>query len=160
MNLKGENKEDDPKTCWRCGYKITSGSICAMCGAVNKETSVGKGAEQHEGRGKRLMAEDFGQEQRGCADGTRCNTDWGGACAHAVGGEVCDGHGMRNARGENAIDCDSRNWGSSNPGANVGVAEEKKTVKEGFEPVMDSDMLDGQRNGGRRKVRQEEAADA
>jgi len=29
--------EGDDKTCWRCGYKV-SGSICAMCGAVNKTT--------------------------------------------------------------------------------------------------------------------------
>jgi hypothetical protein len=31
----GRKADNDDKTCWRCGYKV-SGSICAMCGAVNK----------------------------------------------------------------------------------------------------------------------------
>jgi len=31
----GLNADDEDKKCWRCGYKV-SGSICAMCGAVNK----------------------------------------------------------------------------------------------------------------------------
>lgn len=32
------NNEDEHKTCWKCGYNV-SGSICPMCGAVNKTDS-------------------------------------------------------------------------------------------------------------------------
>jgi hypothetical protein len=32
------NTEDEDKTCWKCGYNV-SGSICPMCGAVNKTDS-------------------------------------------------------------------------------------------------------------------------
>src|SRR5271167_3166709 len=27
---------EEGKKCWRCGFKIPNGSICPMCGAVNK----------------------------------------------------------------------------------------------------------------------------
>lgn len=27
---------EEGKTCWRCGYNFPTGSICPMCGAVNK----------------------------------------------------------------------------------------------------------------------------
>lgn len=27
---------EECKSCWRCGFKFSSGSICPMCGAVNK----------------------------------------------------------------------------------------------------------------------------
>lgn len=34
---KDMSSEEDKK-CWRCGYKILSGSICAMCGSVNESS--------------------------------------------------------------------------------------------------------------------------
>ena len=33
--FSGVNTEDGDKACWKCGYNV-SGSICPMCGAVNK----------------------------------------------------------------------------------------------------------------------------
>jgi hypothetical protein len=35
VSWSGRKADNDDKTCWRCGYKV-SGSICAMCGAVNR----------------------------------------------------------------------------------------------------------------------------
>ena len=29
-------KKEEGNTCWRCGYNFATGSICPMCGAVNK----------------------------------------------------------------------------------------------------------------------------
>jgi len=51
-----EDYADPPKTCWRCGYKISSGIICPMCGAVNKEPSAYHDEE------KTLTPEDAGQQ--------------------------------------------------------------------------------------------------
>ena len=53
----GENREDNSKTCWRCGYKISTGIICPMCGAVNKEPWTAYQDEK-----ETLTPEDAGQQ--------------------------------------------------------------------------------------------------
>lgn len=35
-NVEGKSRLDGGKKCWRCGFQISSGSICPICGAVNK----------------------------------------------------------------------------------------------------------------------------
>ena len=34
------DSDDEDKECWRCGHHISTGSVCLVCGAVNKSIGV------------------------------------------------------------------------------------------------------------------------
>jgi hypothetical protein len=91
--VKGELREEEVKTCWRCGYKITSGSVCSMCGAVNKEEW---GDEE-----RTLTAEDDGGEgKRVCRGG--CGVGGGEVCGGEKVAGVDVGNGVKVAKGDSA----------------------------------------------------------
>ena len=73
------------KKCWRCGFKIVNGSICPMCGAVNKlavHESIPKesldGDSEDDDKPKRFLNTKHANDNEGEAfsqsDGMNCST--------------------------------------------------------------------------------------
>jgi hypothetical protein len=144
---KGENREDDPKTCWKCGYKIASGSVCPMCGSVNKESALAKADQKME------MMVTEGVDQSG-----QKNSQKPPPCGHALGGEVC-GESKSETTSETARKAAAdvlgqekrRDVGPStlaDPGDKGATLV--KQVKSVVEPMRDVDIFKARQEGGRR----------
>jgi hypothetical protein len=75
-NASGPRQKDEGNACWRCGHKVEPGTVCLVCGAVNKNVWSGFcatiGPAIYPKHGGRYQGGHVMSRPRGVANGPTC----------------------------------------------------------------------------------------